>query len=270
MHQESKKNCSNTQILSSITISSLSLLYESTVELLYADKIQIDLCHCGYIKQSMIFRDLLDIFIPFKCLCCGSDFLGNDDGTHISLSLCADCMILVPRVLRSKKGEDLITKRYVLSGYDGPLGSVLRSAKYGNNLPLMHAIGQFLAQSNHSNILHSEMYDGIVHVPTAYFRKLRRGFDQAEILAISLSQATGIHRFSSLIRIDPNEQSKKIGKERLDRKLRFRSSEVKGRDKVLLVDDVRTSGNTLQQCAQELLCCGVKEVHSICLLSRQI
>ena len=147
----------------------------------------------------MIFRDLLDIFIPFECLCCGKNFLGDDDGANISLSLCADCMILVPRVLRSKEGEDLITKRYILSCYDGPLGFVLRAAKYGNNLPLMYAIGEFLAQSNHNNILYSEMYDGIVHVPTAYFRKLRRGFDQAEILAISLSQATGIHRFSSLI-----------------------------------------------------------------------
>jgi ComF family protein len=218
----------------------------------------------------MIFRDLLDIFIPFECLCCGKTFLGDDDGANISLSLCADCMILVPRVLRSKEGEDLITKRYILSGYDGPLGFVLRAAKYGNNLPLMYAIGEFLAQSNHNKVLYSEMYDGIVHVPTGVFRKLRRGFDQAEILAISLSQEIGIQRFSSLIRIDPKEQSKRIGEERLDRKLRFRSNEVRDRDKVLLVDDVRTSGNTLQQCAQELLCCGVKEVHSICLLSRQI
>ena len=218
----------------------------------------------------MIFRDLLDIFIPFECLCCGKNFLGDDDGANISLSLCADCMILVPRVLRSKEGEDLITKRYILSCYDGPLGFVLRAAKYGNNLPLMYAIGEFLAQSNHNNILYSEMYDGIVHVPTGLFRKIRRGFDQAEILAISLSKEIGIQRFSSLIRIDPKEQSKRIGRERLDRKLRFRSNEVRDRDKVLLVDDVRTSGNTLQQCAQELLCCGVKEVHSICLLSRQI
>ena len=218
----------------------------------------------------MIFRELLDIFLPFECLCCGASFLSGDDGVDTSLSLCGDCMILVPRVLRIKKGEDLITKRYVLSGYDGPLGFVLRSAKYGNNLPLMYAIGQFLVESNHSNILNSEGYNGIIHVPTGHFRKINRGFDQAEILAIALSQAIGIPRFSSLVRIDPTEQSKKIGKERLDRKLRFRSNDVSDRDRVLLVDDVRTSGNTLQQCAQELLCCGVKEVHTICLLSRQI
>ena len=72
-------------------------------------------------------------------------FLEMRNGVEVSLSLCGDCMILVPRVLRSKKGEDLITKRYILSGYDGPLGFVLRAAKYGNNLPLMYALGQFLA-----------------------------------------------------------------------------------------------------------------------------
>ena len=218
----------------------------------------------------MIFRDLLDTFIPFECLCCGQTFFGDDCGADVSLSLCGDCMILVPRVLRSKEGEDLIIKRYILSGYDGPLGFVLRAAKYGNNFPLMYALGQFLARSNWNNILQTEMYDGIVHVPTGRFRKLQRGFDQAEVLAIILSQESKIQRFSSLIRIDPKEQSKRIGQERFNRKLRFRSKEVRGRDKVLLVDDVRTSGNTLQQCAQELLCSGVKEIHSICLLSRQI
>jgi competence protein ComFC len=217
----------------------------------------------------MFVRDFLDVFSPFQCLCCGDTFFYNEIGGEPSLSLCGDCMLLVPKVLRTKKGEGIITKKYILSSYDGPLGFVLRAAKYGHNLPLMYSLGKFLGQCSREYMLGATHYDGIVHVPTSTLRKYKRGFDQAEILAICVSQFTNIPKFSYLKRIDPSEQSKKIGKERLDRKLRFQAREMKI-ENVLLIDDVCTSGNTLQQCSQELLCCGAKEVHTLSLLSRQI
>ena len=215
----------------------------------------------------LAFDVLLDVFMPQKCLCCGEFFFYKEDGGDRSLCLCGLCMLEVPRIIRIKNGSDLIRQNYILSSYDGPLGFVLRAAKYGGNLPLMYSLGQFLASVVQPDLLVA--YDGIVHVPTSTFRKIQRGFDQAEILSICISQCTKIHRFSTLKRIDNSEQSKKIGKERTNRKMRFRATELI-QDRILLVDDVCTSGNTLEQCAQELICSGVKEVHAVSLLSRQI
>ena len=215
----------------------------------------------------LAFDVLLDVFMPQKCLCCGEYFFYKEDGGDRSLCLCGLCMFEVPRIIRMKKGGDLIKQNYILASYDGPLGFVLRAAKYGGNLPLMYSLGKLLASVIQPALLFP--YDGIVHVPTSTFRKIKRGFDQAEILSTCISQSTDIRRFSTLKRIDNSEQSQKIGQERTNQKMRFRSSELI-QDRILLVDDVCTSGNTLEQCAQELICSGVKEIHSVSLLSRQI
>ena len=154
-----------------------------------------------------------------------------------------------------------------MASYDGPLGIVLRNAKYTGQMPLMYALGRFMAAVAKEEL--SNEYDGIIHVPTGRFRKLKRGFDQAEILAICLSNATKIKRYTSLRRIDPSEQSKRLIKERRNSRNRFKGVELY-KNRILLVDDVCTTGNTLQQCAQELLCNGIKEVHTLSLLSCQI
>ncbi len=108
----------------------------------------------------------------------------------------------------------------------------------------------------------------ITHIPTSLGREFLRGFDQAEVLAQSIGQVLNIPHVKLLKRVDSSEQSVKSWEQRQNTQGRFEA--LQSRPRVLLVDDVCTSGATLEAAAQELLLHGTQEVKALSLLSRQI
>ncbi len=104
----------------------------------------------------------------------------------------------------------------------------------------------------------------ITHVPTAATRIRQRGYDQAALIARSLSQATGIPYSSLLIR---QNSARQVGRTREQRRQQvaeaFKTTNRRLNTHVLLVDDVLTTGATCEAAARLLRQSGAHRVSAV-------
>ena len=112
-----------------------------------------------------------------------------------------------------------------------------------------------------------EVADLIVPVPTTTWRRFRRGFDLADAFARLLSARLEKPRLATLSKAwrAPGQTGRpESQRRRLPKKAVVLKGDVKGQ-RVLLVDDVWTTGTTLLRCAQALQAGGAKEVRVLTL-----
>lgn len=214
-------------------------------------------------------RTLLDWLFPPTCLGCG------EEGVFI----CSECFSkikLVPRDVcnycgsfTSKKGKcpNCDNKKLPYAGfrafayYDGVVRKAIHHLKYQNDL----TIGRYLAGWLQLVYQRTDWeVDLIVPIPIGEQKRLERGYNQAERLAKPFSELLEIPFTSeALIRI--NEISSQVGlnheqrQENVRQAFVARAQEVKDK-RVLLVDDVFTSGATMEAAATELVAAGAKKV----------
>jgi ComF family protein len=105
----------------------------------------------------------------------------------------------------------------------------------------------------------------VVPVPMWWGRRLRRGFNQAELLAGELSAALGARTVAALSRRRgrPQAGQGRSGRRRLSRSALVRRRPVTG--PVLLIDDVLTTGATASACARALRDAGADDVYVLTL-----
>lgn len=107
--------------------------------------------------------------------------------------------------------------------------------------------------------------DLITWVPVSRLRKLRRGYDQSQLLAEAVGRELGMETVPLLKKIRHNPpQSGTSGEKRkanvLGAYAAVNTSAGQGK-RVFLIDDVFTTGATAEECARVLLTAGVREVH---------
>ncbi|MDE5825457.1 MAG: ComF family protein, partial [Lachnospiraceae bacterium] len=111
--------------------------------------------------------------------------------------------------------------------------------------------------------------DAIIPVPVHASRKRSRGYNQAELVASELSRLTGIAMYVKLVQRTKRTAPQKeltIQERQNNLKKAFNiSTNVVKLNKVILVDDIYTTGSTLDAIAIELKRHGVKAVYFIAL-----
>ena len=201
---------------------------------------------------------VLDIIFPLECVACGAP------GTHA----CADCLAaiaLAPRVF-----GDGPTRAAAGFAYAHPLvRRLLHDAKYegwGCALdPLEILVRRWAAKA-------SGLFppDAVVAAVPLHASRLRaRGFNQAETLARAVAAATGRRPAEGFLvrarRTRPQtETGDRAGNVRGAFACRPLPPPLRGRA-FLLVDDVRTSGATMEACAEALRAAGSGPVHGFAL-----
>lgn len=108
-------------------------------------------------------------------------------------------------------------------------------------------------------------FDGIVPVPMHWRKERKRGYNQAELLAVALSRRTGIRCDMTLLarRTERATQSRLPKRERAANvRGAFAASPVNDKA-ILIVDDICTTGETLRACADALLAAGAARVCAI-------
>jgi ComF family protein len=107
--------------------------------------------------------------------------------------------------------------------------------------------------------------DTIIPVPLHWWKRLRRGYDQAFLLARIMAQETGIVQHRTLARIRNTRTQTRLSENQREHNVRnaFTSQSKDVEDKkVILVDDVLTTGATMNECARVLKENGAREVYS--------
>ncbi len=156
---------------------------------------------------------------------------------------------------------------YSFGTYDGTLRELIHLFKYSRVKPLAAPLGRLIA----SAIPHDQTFDLVVPVPLHWRRKLERGFNQSELLAGAVARRYGLQPANVLRR--KRSTSAQAGLSNAKRRVNVagaflvrRKPEVESR-KVLLIDDVMTTGATLAACAAALKRAGARSV-SVLTLAR--
>jgi competence protein ComFC len=183
------------------------------------------------------------------CLACGAASCS---------ALCPTCRPGNPhRVPHHAPG---IQSCWTLSLYEHRLGQTVRLAKQPGQRPLAVAISELFA-NRMAHVFQEGHFQALLAAPSPWTRRLHRGFHLPSLQARALSAAIAVPVVDAL-RVSPGLRQAAL--ERSQRhtnlKRRLRSTHpVPGR--VLLIDDVWTTGATAQACAKELLGDQTHEVH---------
>ena len=227
------------------------------------------------------FRGLVSLFYPAFCAICAAPIEAGE-------SLCASCTGKAPCIRApfcakcSQPFPGDITGEFTcancadrvlhfaaaVSAYRsrGVVREVIHSFKYGRQLHLRHQLGRWLGETLEDPRLAGRRFDFIVPVPLHPARQRERGFNQADLLAAALHRSSGIPLRNILQRTRyTTTQTQFDRSERMENlkdafRLR-RGGNVQGL-RMLLVDDVLTTGSTLSECASVLRAAGALSVHA--------
>lgn len=155
---------------------------------------------------------------------------------------------------------------YSFGAYDGVLRKLIHLFKFGGVRPLRRTFGGFLAQ-----VLPREpRFDAIVPMPLHWRRRWQRGFNQSELLAREISRKWGIpvRKLARRTRATPPQAGLTSAQRTANVQGAFEATtQLKGM-RLLLVDDVLTTGATAGACARALKRAGAVHVSLLALARR--
>lgn len=188
---------------------------------------------------------------PF-CSTCSEPFSGAITETFS----CANC---AHRLLHFESAVAAYRSR-------GVVRKLMHDFKYGHQIHLRFPIADWLVETLDDPRLRDRRFNAVVPVPLHPARKRERGFNQAELLAELLCARANLPLRCSLERIRYTTTQTAFDRaermENLRHAFRLREkSDVRGL-RVLLVDDVLTTGSTLSECARVLKRAGAISVHA--------
>jgi ComF family protein len=248
-------------------------------------------------ERNMILRDgfdlfktaLSDLFFPPTCAFCEEAIVGSDaflcDGCTDSVDvvngpLCIQCGLPVPGL--AIQGSDrcgrcladpppYIKARYAVYYQDAVRNALLRF-KFAGGLHVAGALSQILTEAFRRHFQPSD-FGLIVPVPIHRARLIHRGFNQVVVLAKKLSKETGIPLDRTCFR-KIKDTPPQVGLTRAARVKNLRGSfairnpdRIQGQ-KVLLVDDVATTGSTIAEAAKTINRAGADSVDVLVLAVR--
>lgn len=207
--------------------------------------------------------DFISLLFPRLCYACGNHLLRNEN------LICTGCYVSIPRtnyhlqadnpVAQLFWGRCLIVKAAAFSYYSrgSRIRSLIHKLKYKGIEEIGYELGRIYAVSLKSSGFTSDI-DIIIPVPLHPSKKRSRGFNQSECISMGISGVTELPvDTTSLVRTAFSDtQTNKSRYERwtnVERIFQVTDPEALKGKHILLVDDVITTGSTIESCVNELL-----------------
>jgi len=224
-----------------------------------------------------IRKFFLDIFFPKKCFGCQKEgnFLCKNCRNKIPIFsnyFCPLCTkkLSSPAACLACLRKTHISSLYVVSDYRNKIvASCIHAFKFYGITDLADEFYYLFALYNTKKKLLALGIDYILPVPLHPVRYRRRGYNQSEILSKIIGRQLDIQvRTDLLFKKNNTAPQRSLTKERRNTSLygsffTVNKDHIQGKN-ILLVDDVVTTGSTIQMCAQTLKKCGAK--HVFCLV----
>ena len=164
------------------------------------------------------------------------------------------------------RGSDIsFDAAYSYGSYEGALRELIRLFKYSQIESLAKPLGRLMVRA----IPLEQRFDVVVPMPMHWYRKWKRGFNQAELLAHPVARAYGMPLGRHLRRVHLGKVQ--AGLSAADRRTNLKRAfevrnvgQLRGK-RVLLVDDVLTTGSTLRAAAAALKAAGAQHVTALTL-----
>ena len=204
---------------------------------------------------------VLEIIYPSRAKCLGC---GDESGCEHPF-LCEDCLgkltpeyVTVRREAWRKRGISSVSFVYY---YGQPIRGLIRAFKFSGVRMLAKYMADDLAR-----LIDGKAYDMMIPIPLHPNRFHERGFNQAEVLARQIEERLHIPVNTKVLkRIRKTKQQARLSHEKRMRNLEkafVAKSDVSGK-RILLIDDVITTGNTICSCAEALKAAGAAEIHAV-------
>jgi ComF family protein len=151
---------------------------------------------------------------------------------------------------------------YCFGAYEGVLRQLIHLFKYGKVKPLADPLGDLLAAA----LPRDERFDAITAVPLHWRRRWQRGFNQSDLLARALSRHCGLPTISVLRRVRATATQAGLSNSGRRRNVtaafggRRDAAQMLAGKRILLIDDVMTTGSTAASCALALKRAGAERV----------
>lgn len=204
---------------------------------------------------------IIRLLFPDKCLLCGR--LLHSAETH----LCRRCADETPKALKLKRKIPFLSGSFALWYYEKNVRKSLLRFKFGGRRSYAQGYGALLAEQFPDL---TQRYNLIVWVPVSKWRRLKRGYDQVELIAHALCRELQVTPVPCLKKIRHNQPQSRIASDAQRRANVLGAYQVLNRDlvagkRIFLIDDIITTGATISECAKTLMAAGAKEVYGVAI-----
>lgn len=225
--------------------------------------------------------DFWQLMFPVRCPVCDGilfpgDMICQECKTRIKViegAVCSKC----GKPLSDERREycsDCVKKRHpyqqgkAVFVYEGAIKGSLYRFKYSNKREYATFYAGAAAE-RYKDWIKAKGIEAIAPIPMYFWKKRLRGYNQAEVFARALGAEIGIKVDTKLVKRIRNTipQKELSGAERvqnLKNAFQFSSDIVKYK-KIMLVDDIYTTGSTMDAVTEVMLAAGVEEIYYICI-----
>ena len=210
----------------------------------------------------MIADRILNLLFPPKCILCGK-VLEKDE-----TDLCRSCRVDSPECAGKHKNFSFLDSWVAVWYYKGYIRESLLRFKFHRARHYAHSYGRMLAMRIQRE--YPDGFDLLTWVPISRLRRFRRGYDQVELLAEAVGRELDMVPVKTMKKTRHNRsQSAIVGQAKRRANVlgvyEVLSPQMVADKRILLLDDIITTGATAGECARVLLTAGAKEVHCGCV-----
>lgn len=206
------------------------------------------------LKKALIF--LLQIIYPKQCLICGK--LNID-------TICNKCLKEIKPVMKMEqyKNKNFNEHLYIFE-YEGIIRKKIIDYKFKDKAYLNELFAKIILK-NEKICRKIKKYDIIISVPIHKKRKTERGYDQSELIAIKLAKELNVELIkNNLVKqkhtIAQSTLSKEQRQQNVKQVYKLMNKQKIQNKKIIIIDDIYTTGSTVEECSRILKQNGAKEI----------